>query len=77
MGALIILPAVITAAVFVIIETAASVEAAAITAFCPIAAFPVEAPSRAVSAIEVAARSMPVRPLYSPINRKLTIYQFL
>ena len=78
MGALIILPAVIAAAVFVIIETAAaSVEAAAITAFCPIAAFPVEAPSQAVSAIEVAARAMPVRPLYSPINRKLTIYQFL
>lgn len=75
MGALIILPAVIAAAVFVIIETAAaSVEAAAITAFCPIAAFPVEASSRAVSAIEVAARaiassSAEIRELFSDIDR--------
>lgn len=75
MGALIILPAVIAAAVFVIIETAAaSVEAAAITAFCPIAAFPVEASSRAVSAIEAAARaiassSAEIRELFGDIDR--------
>ena len=75
MGALAVLPAVIAAAVFVIIETAAaSVEAAAITAFCPIAAFPVEASSRAVSAIEVAARasassSAEIRELFGDIDR--------
>ena len=74
MGALIILPAVIAAAVFVIIETAASVEAATITTFCPIAAFPVEASSRAVSAIEAAARaiassSAEIRELFGDIDR--------
>ena len=75
MGALIILPAVIAAAVFVIIETAAaSVEAAAITAFCPIAAFPVETSSRAVSAIEAAARaiassSAEIREFFGDIDR--------
>ena len=74
MDALIILPAVIAAAVFVIIETAASVEAAAITTFCPIAAFPLETSSRAVSAFEAAARaiassSAEIRELFGDIDR--------